>query len=243
MLVWDTRSPLDLPAVDSVIHLAGEGIFARRWSSRQKAEIRDSRVQSTLQLGNAIRSAEMRPRSFICASALGYHGFTEDEELSESTPAGDDFLARVCQEWEAAAAEVEPLGVRVVRVRVGVVLGVDGGALEKMLFPFSLGLGGPLGGGRQWVSWVHVDDVARLFLHAIEREVGRLLDKAPNVDFGSVTLRRALALPRGSALALVGIARSAGWIAHVIEQYATDRLIRPRARYVGPAPEMEPPAL
>ncbi|MFM7206946.1 MAG: TIGR01777 family oxidoreductase [Planctomycetaceae bacterium] len=167
---WD---PLAGPApaeafegVDAVIHLAGESVAERRWSAAQKARIRDSRVIGTRNLVEGIRRAGSKPAVLVSASAVGYYGNRGDEELTEAASPGHDFLADVCIAWEREAAAAEALGVRVVTARTGVVLGAGGGALAKMLTPFKLGAGGPLGNGRQWMPWIHVDDLARLYVHA-----------------------------------------------------------------------------
>ena len=171
---WDGRSlgpwAAVLDGADAVINLAGESIAARRWTARQKALIRSSRVGGTRSLVEAIRRAERRPRALINASATGYYGPRGDQPVDESDGPGDDFLARVCQEWEAEALAAEELGVRVALVRTGVVLGEGGGALEKMLPPFRFFAGGPFGSGRQGFPWVHLDDVVGIYRWALERE-------------------------------------------------------------------------
>ena len=155
--------------VDAVVNLAGESIFGRRWTAAQKARIRDSRVAGTRRLVAAMGAlpAEARPKVFVSGSAIGYYGPRGDQELQEDAPAGQDFLAEVCREWEKAALEAEALGIRVVLVRTGIVLGKNGGALAQMLTPFRLGIGGPIGAGKQWMSWIHLDDHVSLMLHAI----------------------------------------------------------------------------
>jgi uncharacterized protein (TIGR01777 family) len=154
---------------DAVINLAGESIAAGRWTERQKALIRSSRVEGTRSLVEAMGRAERRPRVLINSSATGYYGPRGDQPVSEIDEPGDDFLARVCQEWEREALAAEQLGVRVALVRTGVVLGEGGGALEKMLPPFRLFLGGPFGSGRQGFPWVHLDDVVAIFGWALEQ--------------------------------------------------------------------------
>ncbi|MFM9196909.1 MAG: TIGR01777 family oxidoreductase [Planctomycetia bacterium] len=156
--------------VDVVLHLAGESVAEGRWTAAQKARIRDSRVVGTRHLVAGLAQAAVKPRVFVSASAVGYYGDRGDEELTESSTPADDFLARVCVEWEREAVAAESHGVRVVTARTGIVLGAGGGALGKMLTPFKLGAGGPLGNGRQWMPWIHVADLARLYLHAAEHE-------------------------------------------------------------------------
>ncbi len=176
--LWDPLAgPAPLEGAEAVVHLAGESVAGGRWTRKRMARIRDSRVAGTRNLVAGIAAA--KPRVLVSASAIGYYGDRGEEELTEDSPAGDDFLAGVCREWEAEAAAS---GVRTVRVRTGIVLGPDGGALAKMLTPFKLGLGGRLGSGQHWMSWVHRDDLADLFLHAIGSESlsGPLLGTAPN---------------------------------------------------------------
>ncbi|MDE3070198.1 MAG: TIGR01777 family oxidoreductase, partial [Acidobacteriota bacterium] len=163
--------PLDaLSGRDAVIHLAGETI-AQRWSAGARERIAGSRIEGTRNLvrGLAMLAREERPLVLVCASAIGYYGARDAEPLDEGAPPGEGFLARVCVEWEREAAEAEAAGVRAVQLRMGVVLDASAGALAEMLGPFRHGLGGPVGGGRQYVSWVHPDDVAGLALHAIAR--------------------------------------------------------------------------
>lgn len=158
-----------LDGFDAVVHLAGEPIFGKRWSAEQKANLRTSRVSSTRKIAQGLAQLPegRRPKVFVCGSAVGYYGDRRDEVLSEEMQPGSDFLASLCREWEEAAAGA---GVRTVLLRTGIVLGRDGGALARMLTPFKLGLGGPIGAGRQWMSWVHRRDLARLILHAIDHE-------------------------------------------------------------------------
>jgi hypothetical protein len=156
--------------VEAVFHLAGESVAEGRWTAAQKARIRDSRVVGTRNLVQGIAQVSDRPRVLVSASAVGYYGDRGEEELTESASPGRDFLADVCVAWEKVALAAEKLGVRVVTERTGIVLGAGGGALAKMLTPFKLGAGGPLGNGRQWMPWVHVSDLARLYLHAAEHE-------------------------------------------------------------------------
>jgi uncharacterized protein (TIGR01777 family) len=152
--------------VDAVFHLAGESVAGSRWTAAQKARIRDSRVTGTRHLVQGIRQAAVKPGVLVSASAVGYYGDRGEEELTESAPPAHDFLADVCVAWEKEALAAEDLGVRVVTERTGIVLGAGGGALAKMLTPFKLGAGGPLGNGRQWMPWIHVDDLAGLYIHA-----------------------------------------------------------------------------
>jgi uncharacterized protein (TIGR01777 family) len=159
--------PEGLRGRDAVVHLAGERLD-QRWSAPVKREVRDSRVLGTRNLVAALRALEDRPATLISQSAVGYYGPHGDERIDEKTPAGDDFLARVCREWEAEAERAEELGVRVVRTRTGVVLSASGGALRRMLPPFRLGVGGPVASGRQYVAWVHLDDVVGAILLCLD---------------------------------------------------------------------------
>ncbi|RMD85713.1 MAG: TIGR01777 family protein [Candidatus Dadabacteria bacterium] len=162
---------LDLSGYDTVVHLAGENLLAHRWSPEHKQRIRDSRVEGTRKIVRALEQAEPRPSCLISASAVGYYGPQEDDTfLTEDSPPGAGFLAEVCRDWEAAAVEAERLGLRVVRLRIGVVLDRSGGALERMIPIFQKRLGGRLGHGRQWVSWIHRRDLARLVLFAADHE-------------------------------------------------------------------------
>src|SRR6185437_1630202 len=152
---------------DAVVHLAGEQI-AQRWSGDAKRRIRESRELGTRNLVAGLRAAEPRPRVLVSQSAVGYYGPRGDERLDESAPPGSDFLAGVVVVWEREARAAEELGVRVVTTRTGVVLSESGGALAKMLPPFKLGVGGPVAGGRQYVPWIHLDDVIGGMLRCID---------------------------------------------------------------------------
>jgi uncharacterized protein len=211
-VAWEPLSePAPVEALagrDAVVHLAGEPV-AQRWSANAKRAIRESRVTGTRNLLAGLGHAEQaeiggRPRTLISSSAIGYYGSRGEEPLDEDAPPGRDFLARVCVEWEAEAARARALGMRVVQVRTGVVLDRRGGALAKMLPPFRLGLGGPVAGGRQYVSWIHVEDLIGLMLRALadERWTGPINATAPepvsNRDFSralGAALHRPALLP------------------------------------------------
>jgi uncharacterized protein (TIGR01777 family) len=194
---------------DAVVHLAGEPV-AQRWSASAKRAIRESRVVGTRNLIEGISRAEERPPVLVSSSAIGYYGAHGEEPLDEDAPPGSDFLAEVCVAWETEAARAAELGVRVVQVRTGVVLDSGGGALGKMLPPFRLGVGGPVAGGRQYISWIHTDDLVGLMLAALqdERWSGPINATAPeplpNRDFSRVlgkVLHRPSLLPvPGAAL-------------------------------------------
>lgn len=159
-----------LGEVDGVINLAGESLATKRWSPSRKRAISDSRVQTTRALVEAMAGQAHKPSVLINASAIGYYGPRQDEACTELTPPGSGFLAELCRRWEAEARRAEPLGVRVVRLRIGLVLGRGGGALAKMVPPFRGFVGGWLGTGRQWVSWIHRDDVLGLIAWTLTQQ-------------------------------------------------------------------------
>ena len=167
-------------AADAVIHLAGENLFGKRWSPEQKQRLWSSRYDTTKKLAALV--AARRPACFLSASAVGYYGASDGATLQEGSPRGSGFLAELCADWEAATEAASEAGVRTAIVRIGVVLGEGGGALAKMLPPFRLGLGGPLGSGRQWVSWIHVDDLVALFVRLLAdpKAAGIYNGTAPN---------------------------------------------------------------
>jgi uncharacterized protein (TIGR01777 family) len=159
---------------DAVINLAGESIFARRWNEEFKALLRSSRLQSTENVVRALtanpKTSAGIPKVLVNASAIGYYGPRGDEELTEEGSAGNDTLGQVAVEWEQAARKAEASGVRVALIRIGVVLGMEGGALPQMLTPFKLGVGGPIGSGKHWFSWIHMDDMVGILLLALDRQ-------------------------------------------------------------------------
>lgn len=157
-----------LEGVDAVVHLAGESIAATRWNEAHKRRVLESRTKSTKLLADAVAASALPPKVFISASAIGFYGDRGDSSVDERTERGDGFLADVCEAWEAAADSARQAGIRVVHPRIGIVLAPQGGALEKMLLPFKLGLGGRIGSGRQYMSWVGLDDVVGLILHALD---------------------------------------------------------------------------
>ena len=153
---------------DAVVNLAGESIAEGRWTEDKKRRIRESRVKGTKLLGDALANLTVPPKTFICASAIGYYGNRGEEILTEGSAPGDDFLAEVCVEWEKATALATEKGIRVVNTRFGVILDTNGGALKKMLPPFRLGLGGKIGSGKQWMSWISLDDVVGALNFALD---------------------------------------------------------------------------
>ncbi len=158
-----------IPDCDTVVHLAGESVVGGRWTAARKRRIRESRVEVTGQLVQLLGNMERPPATLICASAIGYYGDRGDERLDETSSMGAGFLAEVCRDWEAAAAAANSLGVRVVHLRIGMVLSASGGVLSKLRRPFSLGIGGRLGDGRQWTSWIHIEDLVRMIAFLSER--------------------------------------------------------------------------
>jgi uncharacterized protein (TIGR01777 family) len=169
-IAWDpVRGEIDdeaLSQCDAVVHLGGHGI-ARRWSARQRRLIRDSRVESTRLLAEAIARVEPRPSVLVVASAIGWYGDRGDELIDEDSAPGDGFLAEVCRDWEEACQPAHEAGVRVINLRIGMVLSAHGGALPRLAAPFRVGLGGPVGSGAQWVSWIALDDLVYLIHHAL----------------------------------------------------------------------------
>ena len=169
---WDPAKPIAPEAVsgfDAVIHLAGESIVGR-WTAAKKAKIRDSRVGGTRNLAEALSQAKNKPQVFVCASAIGYYGDRGNEVLREESAPGTGFLAEVCLEWEAATQPAAEAGIRTVQIRTGVVLSPEGGALGKMLPPFKMGVGGRIGDGRQWMSWIDVEDMVGAILHILKTD-------------------------------------------------------------------------
>jgi uncharacterized protein len=159
-----------LSQAEGIIHLAGENIFSRRWNEEHKKKVYESRVNSTCILTEAILNSSRHPHVFISASAVGYYGICPKSSVTESSDNGDDFLARLTNDWELASAPLEERGIRVARIRTGIVLDGNEGALAKMLLPFKLFLGGPLGDGKQPFPWIHIDDIAGLFIHALDND-------------------------------------------------------------------------
>jgi uncharacterized protein (TIGR01777 family) len=189
-----------LSRCDAVVNLAGESILGGRWTQARRRSLIQSRVQLTEQFVQAIRDASPRPGILISGSAVGYYGDRGSELLDESSAAGAGFLAQLCQDWEAAARAAETLGLRVMTLRTGVVLGREGGALEKMLPPFRFGLGGPVGAGRQYMPWIHLHDLVQLIVTALadSRYKGAINAVAPEAATNrelTRTLGRALHRP------------------------------------------------
>jgi len=165
---FDDRLVKALAGVDAVIHLAGANIASKRWNESYKKTIIDSRTVPTRNLIKAMQQSNNIPSVFVCASAVGFYGNTGEKSIAENSPAGNDFLSQVCAVWEEESSKVEQLGIRRVSVRTGIVLSTQDGALKKLLLPFKLFAGGPLGNGKQWFPWIHIDDEVDIFLHAID---------------------------------------------------------------------------
>jgi len=175
-IAWDGRSDGawsdDVAAADAIVNLAGENIGDGRWTDERKKRLVASRLDATGAIVRALRNAPPRPRTLVNASAVGYYGLRGDEECDETTPRGPGFLAELVEQWEAAAREAESLA-RLALLRFGVALAADGGALKKMLLPFKLGVGGPVGSGEQWMSWVDRDDAVRAIEWALTNNAAR----------------------------------------------------------------------
>ena len=209
---WDAASsepPAEsLATADAIIHLAGEPV-AQRWTPEVKRRIRRSRVEGTRHLVHALSTLSKRPSVLVSASAIGIYGSRGDEILTETSSPGDDFLAEICKQWEFESGLAESLGIRVAQVRIGVVLGREGGALAKMLPPFKVGMGGKLGSGKQWMSWIHVDDLVDLLLFAMQQKSARgpLNGTAPNpVTNAEFTNELAAVLHRPALIPVPGFA-------------------------------------
>jgi uncharacterized protein len=212
--------PEAIEGQDAIVHLLGEPID-QRWTDEVKQELRDSRVLSTRQVVEGLKAAKQPPRVLVSQSASGYYGNRGDEKLTESSPAGDDFLADLVVEWESEANKAQDLGVRVVTTRTGVVLSSEGGALEKMLPFFKLGIGGPVAGGGQYVPWVHLDDVTGAMLAVLEDDAatGPLNVSAPspatNKELSS-TLGRVLKRPAFAPVPGLAVKALYGEMAHIV---------------------------
>lgn len=167
---WDDDLVLEMENVDAVINLAGENLFGQRWNEQVKESIYNSRIDSTRSLVEAMRSAEKKPSVFISASASGIYGDQGDTILTEEFEVANDFLASVCKDWEEESQKATKLGVRVVNPRIGIVLEEGGGALEKMIPPFKFFVGGPIGDGKQYMSWIHRSDLVKALVFPIDNE-------------------------------------------------------------------------
>ena len=183
--MWDYNIKKDwaeaVKNADAVVHLAGEDVMGSRWNNKHKNKIMDSRKFGTKNIVDAICENNLRCKSFICASAIGFYNNDINIEVNESSPPGNDFLAKVVSCWENEAAQVKRCGVRSVIIRIGIVLSKEGGALAKMITPFKFFVGGPLGKGNQWMSWIHIDDVVNLFIYSLDNDIEGVLNAvSPN---------------------------------------------------------------
>ncbi len=165
---WENNLTPVMEKMDVVINLAGENLFGQRWSNSVKEKIYNSRIETTKMLADAMKKAKPAPELFISASGVGIYGDNGDTVLDESSATGNDFLAKVCIDWEKESQKAAAAGVRVVNPRIGIVLEDSGGMLEKMVLPFRLFVGGPIGSGRQYVPWIHIQDLCRAFIYPIE---------------------------------------------------------------------------
>jgi len=172
-VIWNNNNidnlKSSLDGADGIIHLAGENVMAKRWDEKHKKNIYNSRINTTQNLVDIIKQLNHKPEAFICASAIGFYG-SNNLQVDEYSPQGDDFLANVVGDWEKESRKVEEAGVRNVNIRTGIVLDKNEGALAKMLLPFKLFIGGPLGSGKQWFPWIHIDDITELFLFALNNK-------------------------------------------------------------------------
>ena len=226
VIEWDNISPLSsikkLEQIDVVINLAGESIGNRRWTNSVKEEIIVSRIRTTDAIVTAINNGTIQPRVLINASAVGYYGPREDEEITESEEVGQDFLAQVCRDWENEAYKVQSNFTRVVTIRIGVVLGKEG-ALNRMAMPFKFYIGGPLGKGNQWLSWIHIQDLSSMVRFIIEHQelTGPINAVSPNPvrmrDFSKIlgkVLNRPSWLPVPEILLKIALGQMAEMLLH-----------------------------
>jgi uncharacterized protein (TIGR01777 family) len=200
---WGAIEP-EVALADAIVHLSGEPVVSGRWTPERLQRIRESRTKSTERIARAVERAPARSRVLVSASAVGIYGTrNDDRELDESAPPGDDVLAQICVAWEAAADRARQAGARVVHPRIGIVLGRDGGALARMAPPFRWFLGGPLGSGRQWASWIHLQDAVRALLFALDSPSlsGPVNVVAPEpITMGALAREIGIAMHRPAAL-------------------------------------------
>lgn len=227
--------PAAIDGADAVVNLAGESIADGRWTAGRKRALYDSRILTTRAIVAMMSGAKVRPKILVNASAVGYYGNAGDRECEEPSPAGRDFLAKLCLDWEAEAAKAEGFGARVIFLRLGVVLGPGGGALAKMIPPFKLFAGGPLGSGNQWMSWISRDDVIGLIQHILSGDLSGPVNAvsprpATNKDF-SAALGRALHRPSWIAAPAFALRLALGEMAGML--LAGQRVIPARALKSG----------
>jgi uncharacterized protein len=211
IFIWDPKSQMidasALTGVDTIIHLAGANVGGKPWTARRKQEILESRTRSTRLLYDFLKSNKHGVRNFISASAVGYYGFDTDGKVHyENDPPGDGFLAEVVKQWEAEVDRIGTLGIRVVKVRIGIVLSRNEGALKEMARPVKWFVGAPLGSGDQMISWIHIDDVCRVFMHALENESMKgAVNAVAQEPVSNRKLTRAIASALGKPLFLPAI--------------------------------------
>jgi len=242
---WEALDPQSFDGLDGVIHMAGAPV-AQRWTTTARREIRQSRETPTRQLVRSLGQTDRPPPVLVSFSAIGYYGPTGDEKLTESSPPGSDFLAEVCVAWEREALAARAFGIRVVTPRVGIAIGPGGGALGQMILPFKLGVGGPIGSGREWMSWIHVRDVVGIVLDALtnERLEGAINATAPepvpNREFAKA-LGRVLHRPAVLPTPVFGLKLMFGGFADIL---ATGQRVVParalEAGYRFSHPDLEP---
>ncbi len=210
-----------IQGLDAVVNLAGEPVAGRRWTAAHQGLIRASRVETTRAVVDAMARASVSPRVLVSGSAVGYYGDRGDETVDEESAAGHDFLAGVCVDWESEAVRAEGFGVRVARLRIGVVFGAGGGALARIAAPFRYGVGGPIGDGRQYVPWIHMDDVVGMVIHALDDDTARGVWNATapqavqNRDLATA-LGRALHRPAGLRVPALALRLAVGQMAEVL---------------------------
>lgn len=186
-VTWNYRNPDEwknhLDGKDAIVHLAGINLFSRRWNEKFKKDIVESREVSTRNLVQSLNDCKNKPKVFISASGVGYYGDGGDKILPEGSPKGNDFLADVCDVWERESQRANEYGIRNVQIRTGIVLSPEDGALKQMLLPFKLFIGGPLGSGKQWFPWLHIDDIIGIYIHAIDNKnlTGAVNAASPNI--------------------------------------------------------------
>ncbi|MGI8521169.1 MAG: TIGR01777 family oxidoreductase [Actinomycetota bacterium] len=248
---WDPAAgeldPDSVEGFDAVVHLAGEGIGDRRWNEVHKRRVRDSRIQGTSLLSRTLSELDRPPQVLLSASAMGYYGDRGDEPLSESAPAGDGFLAGVVQAWEEATGPASDAGIRVVTTRSSLVLDPNGGVLKRQLIPFRLGVGGRLGAGRQWWSWITLEDEVRAMQHLLEADVSgavNLSSPSPitNAEFTDI-LGRVLSRPTFCSVPRVALEVVLGKDMATEMLFFSQRLVPSKLEgsgFVFRQPELEP---
>jgi uncharacterized protein (TIGR01777 family) len=229
---WGADLVEEMSQVDAVINLAGENIFGQRWTEEVKQRIMDSRVETTKKLVDAMREADHKPEVLISASASGIYGDRDDDILDENEPKANDFLAEVCKAWEAEAHKAEELEVRVVIPRIGIVLEKGGGALEKMIPPFQFFVGGPIGDGKQYMSWIHRTDLCRAIAFPLEKED---FSGPYNVNAPSPVTMNEFAETLGSVMRRPSIFR--------VPRFALDIILGEAAKPVTDSARMQPKKL